>query len=258
MGQLKGKTAIVTGASSGIGYEIATLFAMQGANVVVTARREDKLTGLVSKIRSKGGNAIAVSGDVCEESFAKRIVQAALDEYGSLDIAVNNAGTMGQLDEVSQMTLDNWHSVMTTNVTSAFLGAKYQLPAMLRKSRDKEHASLIFTSSFVGNTVGMPGMSAYGASKAAMVGLMKSIASEYGPRGIRSNALLPGATDTEMADEFANTPEIKDFVRSLTALKRTAKVHEMAQSALYLASSSSSFMTGHAMFVDGGVSITRT
>lgn len=143
---------------------------------------------------------------------------------------------------------------MNTNLTSAFLGAKYQIPAMLYRNC----GSLIFTSTFVGYTVGLPGMAAYAASKAGLIGLTQSLAAEFGSKGIRVNALLPGGTDTPMSRIFANTPETLAFVQGLHALKRIALPEEIAQSALYLASDASSFTTGSALLVDGGVSINRT
>jgi NAD(P)-dependent dehydrogenase (short-subunit alcohol dehydrogenase family) len=118
--------------------------------------------------------------------------------------------------------------------------------------------SLIFTSSFVGHTVGLPHMAAYAAGKSGLLGLMRCLAVEFGDRGIRVNALLPGGTDTPMAETFANTPETRSFVRGLHAMKRIASAEEIAQSALYLASDASSFTTGSTLLADGGVSICKS
>lgn len=146
-----------------------------------------------------------------------------------------------------------WDHEITTNLTSGFLGAKHQIPKMLENG-----GAIIFTSSFVGNTAGMPQMAAYAAAKAGLVGLTKALSAEYGAQGIRVNALLPGAVDTPMAAEFGDTPEVIEFVEGMHALKRRSSAEEMAQSALYLASDASSFTTGTAMLVDGGVSINKT
>ncbi|MDV3351990.1 SDR family oxidoreductase [Leptothoe sp. LEGE 181152] len=170
-----------------------------------------------------------------------------------LDIAFNNAGITGIPGAVTDLSLDDWNNVLATNLTSSYLGAKYQLPAMVNRGG----GSLIFTSTFVGYTVGMPGMAAYAASKAGLIGLTKVLAIEYGKQQIRINALLPGGTDTPMGRDFANTPEALAFVQNLHALKRMATPHEIAASALYLASDAASFTTGSAMLVDGGVSINR-
>ncbi|MFG6102567.1 SDR family oxidoreductase [Leptothoe sp. EHU-05/26/07-4] len=253
MNVLSNKVAIVTGASAGIGYATAKLFAKAGAAVVVAARRQDKLDELVDFIGHSGGQAVALAGDVKDEEFAKALVTLALKEFGGLDIAFNNAGITGIPGAVTDLSLDDWNNVLATNLTSSYLGAKYQLPAMVNRGG----GSLIFTSTFVGYTVGMPGMAAYAASKAGLIGLTKVLAVEYGKQQIRVNALLPGGTDTPMGRDFANTPEALAFVQNLHALKRIATPHEIAASALYLASDAASFTTGSAMLVDGGVSINR-
>ncbi|WP_336146360.1 SDR family oxidoreductase [Marinobacter salarius] len=253
MGVLANKVAIVTGASAGIGAATARLFAKEGAAVVVAARREFELEALVEAIKQEGGQALAVAGDIGDESFARRLVEETLERFGKVDVAFNNAGILGAMGPVTDMSLADWNQVLTTNLTGGFLAAKYQLPAMLSGGG----GSLIFTSTFVGHTVGMPGMAAYASSKAGLVGLTQVLASEYGSQNIRVNALLPGGTDTAAASEFANTPEALEFVCNLHAMKRIATPEEIAQSALYLASDASSFTTGSALLVDGGVSINR-
>lgn len=254
MKQLSGKTALVTGASSGIGRATAKLFAKQGANVVVMARREEELGRLLTEIRAFGGRAELYTGDVTEEKSIQEVVDITLNNFGSLDIAVNNAGTLGSSLPIEDISLSEWWRVLNTNLSSAFLGAKYQVPAM-RKSGG---GTIIFISSFVGYTVGLPNMSDYAASKSGMIGLTKALATECAKDGIRVNALLPGGTDTPMGHEASNTPEAIAFVESIHALKRLAKPEEIAKSALYLASDDSSFSTGTALLVDGGVSINRT
>jgi NAD(P)-dependent dehydrogenase (short-subunit alcohol dehydrogenase family) len=252
---LAGKVAIVTGASAGIGYATAKLFVREGARVVVAARRQRELNILVAEIAEAGGSAVALAGDVSDEVFAKALVDLATSKYGGVDIAFNNAGTLGKLGlSVPDMALADWNDTLATSLGSAFLGAKYQIPAMLKRGG----GSLIFTSSFVGYTVGFPQTAAYAASKAGLIGLTKALAAEYGPQKIRVNALLPGGTDTPMGRTFADTPEAIAFVKSLHALKRIAEPQEIANSALYLASEMSSFTTGTALLADGGVSINRT
>lgn len=254
MSSLSNKVAIVTGASSGIGYATAKLFAREGAKVVAAARRQLELDALVGEITHAGGHAVALAGDVKDEAFAKALVELAIGRFGGLDVAFNNAGMIGEIGATPAVSLAEWENTIRTNLTSAFLGAKYQLPAML----DRKGGSLIFTSTFVGHTVGLPGMAAYAASKAGLIGLTQALASEFGPKGIRVNALLPGGTDTPMGRAFANTPDALAFVHGLHALKRMAQPEEIAQSALYLASDASSFTTGAALLADGGVSINRT
>ncbi len=254
MTALSNKVAIITGASSGIGYATAKLFAREGARVVVTARRQPQLDTLVEEINQAGGHAVAFAGDVRDETFAKALVELAIGRFGGLDVAFNNAGTIGEVGATPDVSFSGWEDTIKTNLTSAFLGAKYQLPAMLARNG----GSLIFTSTFVGYTIGLPGMAAYAASKAGLIGLTQALASEFGPKGIRVNALLPGGTDTPMGRAFANTPDSLAFVQGLHALKRMALPEEIAKSALYLASDASSFTTGSALFADGGVSINRT
>jgi NAD(P)-dependent dehydrogenase (short-subunit alcohol dehydrogenase family) len=254
MNQLLGKVAIVTGASSGIGYETAKLFASEGAKVVVTARRQAELDALVAEIERSGGEAVAVAGDIKDEQFARALVETAVGRFGGLDIAFNNAGMTGDSTALVDMSLAAWNAVLDTNLGSAFLGAKYQIPAMLKRGG----GSIIFTSSFVGHTVGFPGMGAYAASKAGLIGLMQVIAVEYGSQGIRANALLPGGTDTPMGRAVVNTPEARAFVEGLYPFKRLALPQEIARSALYLASDASSFTTGSCLLADGGISINRT
>ncbi len=252
MNILQNKVALVTGASSGIGRATAKLFAKEGASVIVAARRTKELDILVEEILQAGGKAKAFAGDVKKESYAKALVEFAVKEYGGLDIAFNNAGTLGACSATPDLTLEAWDDTISTNLSSAFLGAKHQLPVM------KSGGSVIFTSSFVGYTIGMPDKADYAASKAGIVGLAKALACEYGSSGIRVNALLPGATDTAMSEKFGNSSEVLAFVKNMHALKRTASPQEIANSALYLASDLSSFTTGTAMLVDGGVSICKT
>jgi len=256
MNALENKVAIVTGASSGIGYATAMLFAREGAAVVVSARRQAELDALVARIEKAGGHAIAVRGDVRDETVAKALVDTAIERFGGLDIAFNNAGSTGEMAPTPELSLAGWRGTIDTNLTSAFLGARYQVPALIKRGG----GSLLFTSSFVGYTAGMPGMAAYAAAKAGLIGLTQVLAAEWGTKGIRANAILPGGTDTPAS--ITNAPgaskEILAFVEGLHALKRMARPEEIAQSALYLASDASRFVTGTAHLVDGGVSINRT
>ncbi|WP_421864894.1 SDR family oxidoreductase [Parvibaculum sp.] len=248
---LAGKVAIVTGASSGIGRATAKLFAAQGASVVVAARRRPELDALVREIAAADGEAVALAGDVTDETYARALVDLATRTFGGLDIAFNNAGGTGAMGSSPGITPDGWRETIETNLTSAFLGARHQIPTMLERGG----GSLIFTSSFVGYTAGMPGMAAYAAAKAGLIGLTQVLAAEFGASGIRVNALLPGGTDTPAAT--FKTAEERAFIESLHALKRIAEPEEIAASALYLASAASSFTTGIALLADGGVSINR-
>jgi NAD(P)-dependent dehydrogenase (short-subunit alcohol dehydrogenase family) len=254
MNILKDKVAIITGASAGIGYATAKLLAAEGAKMIVGARRKTELEGLVHEIIAAGGQAIAVVGDVREEQYAATLVETAERTYGGLDIAFNNAGTLGEMGPTPSVSAAGFADTIAANLNSGFLGAKYQIPAMLKRGA----GSLIFTSTFVGHTVGFPGLAAYASSKSGLIGLTQALAAEFGPQGIRVNAILPGAVDTAMYHGMNSTPEAQSFVTGLHALKRIAKPEELARTVLYLASELSSFVTGTSMLVDGGLSINRT
>lgn len=251
---LEGKTVLITGASSGIGRAAAHLFAAEGAALVLTARGDPRLNEVAQQIRQRGGRVTALAGDVGDEAHQRRLVELAFTTFGGLDGAFNNAGTLGAMGPTPSLALEDWQRTVHINLTAAFLAAKHQVPALLARGS----GSLVFTGTFVGHTVGFPGAASYAASKAGVVGLVQALATEFGPQGLRVNALLPGGTDTPMGREMNNTPEALAAVAGLHALKRLAQPEEIARAALFLVSGQSSFMTGAAMLVDGGVSVNRT
>lgn len=254
MPALQNSVAIVAGASSGIGHATALLFAREGAKVVVGARRQQELEQLVATIVAAGGQAVALAGDVAEESYAEALVRLAVETYGGLDVAFNNAGMIAPMGPTPEISLADWRRTLDVNLTSAFLAAKYQLPAMVARGG----GSLIFTASFVGYTVSFPGIATYSASKSGLIGLTQSLAVEFAERKVRVNALLPGATDTAMYREMNDTAESRNFITGLYPMRRIATPEEMAKSVLYLASDASTFTTGTAFMVEGGISINRT
>ncbi|MCX2723199.1 SDR family oxidoreductase [Roseibium salinum] len=247
---LDGKTILITGASSGIGAAAARLLAESGANLMLAARRGDKLNEVRATIPVASDRIALFVGDVSDPSFAQASVQATLHAFGGLDGAFNNAGTLGDLGPVPEMSLGAWNHVIVTNLNSAFLAAKHQIPAM----RARGGGSIVFTSSFVGHTIGLPGMAAYAAAKAGLIGLTQVLAVEHGPENIRVNALLPGGTKTGMAGD---DPAYLEYVAGLHALKRMAEPEEIARAARFLLSDAGSFVTGSAMLCDGGNSITK-
>lgn len=248
---LENKTIIVTGASSGIGAAAATLFAANGAKLVLGARRAERLNEIREQITADGGTAVYLAGDVGDPDYAAALVKLAVDEFGGLNAAFNNAGIIGDMCPVPDMTHDNWQTVLHTNLTSSFYAAQHQIPAILKQGG----GSIVFTSTFVGHSIGLPGMAAYAASKAGLIGMTQVLAVDHGTDNIRINALLPGGTKTEMAGD---DPQAHEWVRGLHALKRMADPEEIAQAALFLVSDQSSFVTGSAMVVDGGNSINKT
>jgi NAD(P)-dependent dehydrogenase (short-subunit alcohol dehydrogenase family) len=254
MKPLQDKVAVVTGASSGIGRAAARLFAAQGARLVVSARRESELADLVATIRADGGEAVSVAGDVRDEATAVALVQASQAHFGGLDIAFNNAGAIPEAAPTPDLSVAGWRDTLDINLTGAFLCARHQIPAMLARGG----GSILFTSTFVGHTVGFPGMAAYASAKAGLIGLTQVIAAEFGPQNIRANALLCGGVDTPMGRSVADTPDALAFVSGLHALKRIAQPEEIAQAAAFLVSDAAAFITGTATLADGGVSICRT
>lgn len=241
---IDGKVAIITGASSGIGKAAATLFAAHGAAVVLVARRQDPLDQLVRSIRESGGRALAIAGDVAVERTHQEAVAAAQSNFGGLHIGFNNAGLVGAIKPLAEIEPWEWLEVLTVNLTAAFLGTRAQIPVMLKQGT----GALVFTGSFVGNSVGLPGMGAYAAAKAGLMGLVRGLAADYAEVGIRANALLPGGTATDMAGDA----DQREWAASLHAMKRIAEPEEIAKAALFLASDMASFVTGSALWADGG------
>lgn len=244
MDMLAGKVAIITGATGGIGRATAELFAYNGACLILNARGEKAVDILVDEIVDGGGRAYGLAGDISDPDVCAALVELAQERFGGLDIAFNNAGVVGDLTPLADMATRNWQVVLDTNLGSAFHCARAQIPALLGRGG----GSLIFTSSFVGNSVGLPGMSAYAAAKAGLVGLVKGIAADYAALGIRANALLPGGTRTAMAGDAAQ----QQWAAGLHAMKRIGEPVEIAQAALFLASDMASFVTGTALYADGG------
>ena len=224
---LDGKAAIITGASAGIGRAAAGLFAEHGASLVLVARRADRLEEVAAKIEQDGGQVRVVVGDVTQENTHRDAVAMAVDTFGRLDVAFNNAGLVGEMGPLADTCMETWTQVIDANLTAAFLGARSQIPAMLAGGG----GALVFTSSFAG-----------------LMGLVRAVTADYAAQGIRANALLPGGTATEMAGDA----DQREWAASLHAMKRIADPREIAQAALFLASDMASFVTGSALWADGG------
>ena len=247
---LKNKTAAVIGASSGIGRAVVLLLAEHGANVVLCARRADKLEETAALIRSRGGRAVAIAGDAVLPETHEAVVRTAEREFGGLDIAVNNAGIIGAYKPLADISPDEWRDTLDGNLTAAFLGARSQIPLMLARGG----GAIVFTSSFVGTSCVLPNKTAYGCAKAALAALAKGITADYAAQGIRANALLPGGTDTEM---MTTDPQQRAWAEGLHAVKRIARPEEIAAAILFLVSPMGSFVTGATLFADGGNSAVK-
>lgn len=248
--EFNGKTIIVTGASSGIGASAARILAGLGANLVLGARRGELLQSMKDEITSSGGKATYLAGDVSDGQYAEDLVSMAIDTYGQLDGAFNNAGVIGDMVPLVEMEDTNWSNVISVNLSSAYHAAKHQIPAM----KHANGGAIVFTSSFVGHTIGLPGMAAYSAAKAGLIGLTQCLAVEHGTDNIRVNSLLPGGTKTPMAGD---DPQTHEWVAGLHALKRMAEPDEIAKVAAFLLSDDASFITGSALIADGGNSINK-
>lgn len=247
--ELRNKTVLITGASSGIGAAAALLFASEGANVVLGARRGAEIDRIAGQITQANGRAVCLAGDVTDETYLGDLVDLAQRQFGGLDGAFNNAGIMGEMGPVSEMETGNWHSVLATNLTSAFFAAKAQIPALAERGG----GSIVFTGTFVGvSNGGLPGMAAYAASKAGLLGLVQSLASDHAAQNIRINTVLPGGTKTGMAGD---DPATHEFIAGLHPMKRMAEPREIAQAALFLLSDRASFVTGAPVAVDGGMAV---
>ena len=247
MGRLEGQVALVTGAASGIGYACALRFAEEGATVVGFDRHACAEWDAVAKLAP--ANAY-VTGDVTDEATVAALIEGAVRDFGSLDVSVNAAGVTGG-GPVHLVSLEEWNRVMTVNSTGTFLVGKYAAGVMMNQPQG---GSIINVASIEGTT-GTEGGSCYSASKGAVVILSKNMAIDYGRRGVRVNALCPGFIDTPLMRATFDSPGMapaRERYREEHKLGRFGRPEEIAGAALFLASSDASFVTGHALVVDGG------
>jgi len=242
------RVVMITGASSGIGAAAARLFAEHGAAVVLTARRREQLASVVREIEAKGGRAAYVTGDIRHGEDVERVVATAVERFGRLDAAFNNAGygTLGV--DLHEMSDDDYDTVMDVNVRGVWHCMRHQIRAMLGTGG----GAIVNTASVAGliaTGVGAP----YVAAKHAVIGLTKAAAASYGDRGIRVNALAVGSTLTELMESAVEQmPGIEQAFFARAVQKRFAAPVEVAQAALWLCSDASSFVTGATVPVDGG------
>jgi NAD(P)-dependent dehydrogenase (short-subunit alcohol dehydrogenase family) len=246
---LEGRTAVVTGASRGIGRAIATLFAAEGADVTLVSRSADALGDVFAEITRRGGRALVVAADVTADDAPAQIVDRTVAEFGGLDILVNNAGGNSFMAPLETMRFSGWQKTMALNLDSTVRLIQAALPPMIAGGR----GSIINVSSVTGLR-GSPLMSHYGAAKAAVISLSQSLGIELATRGVRANALVPGWIETDLTG-FARTDEsIEDTLIGRVPMARWGTADEIAQGALFLAGDASSFMTGQSLILDGGLS----
>jgi NAD(P)-dependent dehydrogenase (short-subunit alcohol dehydrogenase family) len=243
---LQDKVALVTGGTSGIGRTTAIAYAQQQAKVVVVGRRMDEGEETVRLIKEAGGEAIFVQADVTKEADVKAMVDKAVDVFGRLDIAFNNAGTVGENPSLIEQTEAEYDRTMNVNVKGVWLSMKYEIAQMLKQGS----GSIVNTASAVG-VVALPSVPLYTASKHAVVGLTKAAALQYAKAGIRINVVAPAAIETDMF-EAAWADEAKAYMTGLHPIGRVGTPLEVANAVLFLSSDLASFTTGETLMVDGG------
>ncbi|MGW5638961.1 SDR family NAD(P)-dependent oxidoreductase [Streptomyces sp. NPDC003832] len=246
-GLLEGKHAFITGASSGIGAAAARVFCREGAAVTLAARREERLSALVDELRATGCEAQYVVVDVVRKEQVEEGVARAVERFGRLDVAFNNAGVAAAGTPIHMMGDEVYDTVMDVNVRGMWNCLRHEISAML-----DEGGSIVNTSSTAG-LVATPVAAPYIAAKHAVIGLTKAVATEYAARGIRVNAIVPGATHSEMTDAWmAAFPGVEEELVRAALLPRIAEPEEIAEAAAWLSSDRASFVVGAAMPVDGG------
>ncbi|MEX0290888.1 MAG: SDR family NAD(P)-dependent oxidoreductase [Flavobacteriaceae bacterium] len=250
MQKLKNKVCIVTGATSGMGKAIAEIFAAEGARLVISGRDKGRGEEVVAQLKAEGHEVVFVAGDISKSSTNQKLVAAAIDHFGTLDILSLNAGILG-LGSVTELSEESWKTTLDTNLSSIFYLSKYALPHLVKTNRGNIiiNASIAAFKSF-------PNHPAYCASKAASVALMKQIAVEYSPH-VRANAICPGPVDTPLiwdsAKAFKEPEKAVENAAKATLLQRLGKPEDIAQLALFLASDDSSWITGSTINIDGGI-----
>ena len=243
-----GKVALVTGSGAGIGAVTARAFARAGASVVVTDVDVDGGKATVEAIRSDGGQAEFFAADVTVAEAVKALVRFAVDTYGGLHFAHNNAGVLGESARLTESDDETWFRTVQINLNAVYLGMKHQIPAIL----DSGGGAVVNTSSYAG-LVAVPFASAYVASKHGVIGLTKAAAVEFGKKGVRVNAVCPGSARTKMnIERVAGNPAIEKAMTDVSPMKRFVEPEEVANAVLWLCSEDASFVNGHALAVDGG------
>jgi len=247
MRDLEGKSAIVTGAGRGLGRECATLFASEGARVIVADIDQASGEETVALIRESGGEALFSRTDVSRSEDVQTMVDLAVREFGRLDCAVNNAMAGIEKRKLADIPEEDWDRSIAVNLTSIYLCMKYQIRAMLASGS----GSIVNVVS--GNEhMGAANLSWYYTAKTGILGMTKSAALEYGRKGVRINALGPGVMETPLMTEALKTPKTREFLLSRCPIGRVGQPREVAEGALWLCSDRSSFVLGHTLVIDGG------
>ncbi|MGB8782020.1 MAG: SDR family oxidoreductase [Terriglobales bacterium] len=246
--ELQGKVGLVTGGTSGIGRETAVLFAKAGASVVVAGRRELEGEETIELVRAAGADGLFVKTDVSKASEVDTLIQKAVERFGRLDVAFNNAGVEGVLAPIVGQSEEDFDRTIDINLKGVWLCLKYEIRQMLRQGGS---GAIVNMSSILG-LVGALGAAAYSASKHGVIGLTKTAALENAKSGIRINAVCPGFTETPMADRIFRVPAVHKYVLSLHPIGRLGRPTEIAETVVWMCSDRASFMTGQSLVLDGG------
>jgi NAD(P)-dependent dehydrogenase (short-subunit alcohol dehydrogenase family) len=241
---------LITGGLTGIGRAAAVAFAKKGAKVVVAGRRDEAGKSLVKELRSFGSEAEFINTDVRKEDDVRALVDKTVARFGRLDVAVNNAGTEGQVGPITDQTAESYAATFDTNVLGVILSMKHEVRVM----QGQGSGSIINISSTYGHE-GAAGASVYVGSKHAVEGITKSVALEVAKSGIRVNAVAPGLTDTGMLTRFTGTPENKAALVTTVPMGRIGRSEELANAIVFIASDEASYITGHILDVDGGKTV---
>lgn len=244
-----GKSIIITGAASGIGREAAIAFAEKGASVTISDVNESGLKETAEIIEKAGGKVKSAAADVSKEKEVIKLVETAVETFGGLHGACNNAGVGGELAPTADYTVDEWDRVININLRGQWLCMKYQIPAILKSGG----GAIVNIASILGK-VSFANAPAYVAAKHGLVGLTKTAAVEYSAQGVRVNAIGPGFIETQMLEQAGLTtdPEAKESIVKLHPIGRLGQPREVADAIVWLTSDEASFITGHTLLVDGG------
>jgi len=246
--ELEGKVALVTGGTSGIGRETALLFTKAGAKVVIAGRRELEGNETVDLIRAAGGDGLFVKTDVSQGSEVAALIQKAVEKFGSLDIAFNNAGIEGAWVPIIRQSEEDWDRTININLKGVWLCLKYEIRQMLKQGG----GGAIVNMASVTGLIGSVGAGAYSASKHGVIGLTKTAALENAKSGIRINAVCPGVIETPMSERLFGAPAIHKSVVGLHPVGRLGRPVEIAEAVVWMCSDRASFMTGQSLVLDGG------